>query len=186
MGNDYVDPNGPAQGGAPPKKGMSWILILAIVAVGCLGLVCVVGIVAAIAIPNLISARQRGNEMAAIGSLKTISTMEMLFKEGDKDQNGKLDYGTLAQLGETGLVDTVLAGGVKQGYFFTCQPGTDPEKVFWAMARPALPGTTGSRVFYTNQDGFVFYIQVGRDAKDVPVPDPTTGAPPEGAVRLGQ
>ncbi len=182
---DYIDPNGPAQGGQPPKKGMSWMLIILLALAGCLGITCILGIIASIAIPSLLTARKHGQEAAAIGNLRTIVICESLFKEGDKDHNGKLDYGTLKQLGDTGLVDSILASGTKQGYIFEAQPGADNEKVFWAWARPALPGTTGGRVFYTNQAGVIYYVNVDRDSAITP-PDPATGEPPPGTVPIGR
>ena len=40
------------------------------------------------------------------------------MSEGDKENDGNLDYGTLRELGEAGLIDAVLASGTKEGYLF--------------------------------------------------------------------
>src|SRR5262245_33825620 len=53
-------------------------------------------------------ARILGNEFFAITMLRSIATAETVFREGDKDGNGKRDYGTLAQLSQAKLVDAVL------------------------------------------------------------------------------
>lgn len=108
-------------------------------------------IAAAITVPNLVEARIHSNYSAAIGSLKAISSAQYLFREGDKDFDGVLDYGTLGELGEQNLVDSVLAGGVKQGYEFKVQP-TSPF-TWWAMARPCL----GDDVYlFTNHTGVIY------------------------------
>jgi Ca-activated chloride channel family protein len=105
-----------------------------------------------------ISTRQHGNEAAAIGALKTLATSQSIYREGDKDQNGNLDYGTLEELARTGLVDSVLGAGTKQGYQFEVHKSTkNPEYLWFAVARPTTPGSTGDRFFYTNQAGVIFY-----------------------------
>jgi hypothetical protein len=143
-----------------PKKGLSTgVIVLIVIAIGAVVLVpCIIAMIAAIAIPNLIQARKHANEHAAIGALKTIRTCEAIFREADKDKNGVLDYGSLAQFGQTGLVDSVLASGTKQGYLFEAKASVATSEFLWfATARPAVPGTTGERYFCTNQSGVIFY-----------------------------
>ena len=115
-------------------------------------------VIAAIAVPNLIEARKQGNEAAAIGALKTISTSQMLYREGDKDADGELDYGTLTELGQHDLIDSVLASGTKQGYFFEVRVSPDNPEFEWAaIANPAVPGTTGDRAFFISHMGVVYF-----------------------------
>jgi hypothetical protein len=172
-------PAAPASGGT--SKVFMVVVVVCVVLFACVALT---AIVAAISIPNLIQARKHGNEASAIGAMRTIGTSEAIFREGDKDQNGKLDYGSLSQLSSTSLIDSVLGSGTKQGYIFQVKPGKDAEKTFWAMAKPMLPGTTGDRVFYTNQDGAIYYIVVKDNSTAIPSPDPDTGEPPTAAARL--
>jgi hypothetical protein len=109
-------------------------------------------------VTGLIAPRKNGNESAAIGALKTIGTSEAIFREGDKDGNGVLDYGSLELLSKTGLVDSVLGSGTKQGYVFSAHVSTKtPEFLWYATAFPATPGTTGDRYFFINQSGVIFY-----------------------------
>ena len=61
-------------------------------------------------------------------------------------------YGTIAVLGSGELIDTVLATGTKQGYFFVVTP---TPAGFSAVARPSDPGKTGTRVFSVDQGGVV-------------------------------
>lgn len=144
----------PQQSSGGGKVVMIIVILLAVLG----GLCAIISIVAAIAIPNLIEARKHGNEAAAIGGLKTISNAQTLFREGDGDQDGTLDYGSLDQLSQVGYVDTVLGGGLKQGYEFEVEVvPQDPQFRWWAIARPAVPGTTGDRFFYTDETGIIYY-----------------------------
>lgn len=134
------------------KKGFTLIELMIVIAI--------IAIIAAIAIPNLIEARKHGNEAAAVGALKTITTSQSLFREGDKEQDLNFDYGTLAEMSAQQLVDGVLGSGTKQGYLFQCNYGTQTSEFLWfAVANPAVPTTTGDRYFCTNQAGVVFYTQ---------------------------
>lgn len=135
------------------KKGFTLIELMIVIAI--------IAIIAAIAIPNLIEARKHGNEAAAIGALKTITTAQSLFREGDKEQDLNFDYGNLAELSGTQLVDGVLGSGTKQGYQFEVDYGSTTSEFLWfAVANPAVPTTTGDRYFCVNQAGVVFYTQL--------------------------
>src|SRR5262249_43257560 len=112
--------------------------------------IAIIAFIAAIAIPNLVSARKHGNETAAIGALKTLQTCQTIFREGDKDGNGRLDYGSLPQLSAAHLVDQVLGSGTKQGYLFRTGASTSTSEFLWfATANPILAGMTGDRYFET-------------------------------------
>lgn len=154
---------GPRRGGeGPPAEGRSSkSIVLIVVAVLALGMCGVFGIIAAIAVPNLIQARKHGNEAMAIGALKTMSTAQVLFREGDKDDDKVLDYGDLDELGATNLIDPVLASGLKGGYAFECAPGDEREYTWMAVANPIQPGKTGDRAFATNHTGVIYYVQGG-------------------------
>src|SRR5205807_8887790 len=58
-------------------------------------------VIVAISLPNLVSSRKHRNERDAIGALKSIATSEAVFREGDKEVDGNLDYGMLSELGNT-------------------------------------------------------------------------------------
>ncbi|MBL4849234.1 MAG: DUF1559 domain-containing protein [Planctomycetes bacterium] len=103
-------------------------------------------------------ARILGNEATAIGALKTISVAQTLFREGDKERDGILDYAQgLGELGATHLIDKVLASGKKQGYrFVVCHSSTAPEFLWMAVASP-LDSSKGMRHFAVNHEGVVFH-----------------------------
>jgi prepilin-type N-terminal cleavage/methylation domain-containing protein len=132
------------------KKGFTLIELMIVIAI--------IAIIAAIAIPNLIQARKHGNEASAIGALKTTATAEAIFREGDKEKDGNLDYGMLSELNNTQMIDSVLGSGTKQGYFFfACYSFKTSEFLWFAAANPAINGTTGDRYFSTNQAGVIYY-----------------------------
>jgi hypothetical protein len=152
----------------PPvsRAGAGAGVVTIIIVVSICALLGFVGLVAAIAIPNLIEARKSGNEASAIGCLKTITTAEVMHLEADKDMDGVRDYGTLAELGNETLIDPVLATGRRQGYVFTISTaaGTGRDAGlprFAATADPQTPGTTGDRYFGVDETGAIYY-SVGR------------------------
>ncbi len=116
--------------------------------------IAIIAIIAAIAIPNLIEARKGSNEAAAIGALRTITTSQALFREGDKDKNGTLDYApSLEALEKVGLIDRVLASGTKQGYLYRVEQAD--ELRFSATATPVTPGKSGDRSFFVDESGVI-------------------------------
>jgi prepilin-type N-terminal cleavage/methylation domain-containing protein len=63
--------------------------------------IAIIGIIAAIAIPNLVSARLNSNEAAAIATVRSIVTAQSQFQTGsraDENGNGLGEYGTLGEM----------------------------------------------------------------------------------------
>jgi RNA polymerase sigma-70 factor (ECF subfamily) len=99
-------------------------------------------------------------EAAAIGALRTLTTAQALFREGDKDQDNVLDYApSLLDLERCGLIDVALGSGRKQGFDFRIEGASD---FTWsATADPSVPGVTADRHFFVDESGVIRFSTTG-------------------------
>jgi prepilin-type N-terminal cleavage/methylation domain-containing protein len=143
------------------QKGFSLIELLLVVAV--------ILIVSAIAVPNFMRSRMRANEANAVAAIRVIHTSAVTYATTYSD------LGFPAQLTNLGganpctatstsacLIDDVMAQGTKEGYSYVWTgDGLTPSVGFTLTGTPQVVGTSGQRMFCTDQVGTIFYDPSG-------------------------
>ena len=107
------------------------------------------GLVFAIAIPNLLASYRAANEGSAMSTMRTIAAAEHTY------QSIEMKFGTLQELAAGGLVDEKLASGTKNGYTFTVTIDNENPGAFEVTGVPETYGKTGTRSFYVDQTGVI-------------------------------
>jgi type IV pilus assembly protein PilA len=142
------------------QKGFSLIELLIVVAI--------IGIIAAIAVPNLLQSKAAANEASAIASVRNLVTAQITYFS----TKGAGTYGDMAALTTQGLIDNVLGAGTKDGYAFALT-GAGATDDFTIVGTPTTVGKTGYRGFYGDATGVIRY-------------DPSGAAPNSGSAALGK
>jgi prepilin-type N-terminal cleavage/methylation domain-containing protein len=152
------------------QRGFSLIELLIVVAI--------IGIIAAIAVPNMIKSQQATHETAAIENLKAVGQGQALYSV----TKGHGKYATLQELGADSDIDGGLAQGTRSGYVFTSDPVNvdSGPGMYDSTAKPQSTGRFGSgnRSFGSNETNVVFEAPGLIDLKGTPADrNPQGGTP---------
>ena len=143
------------------EKGFSLIELLLVVAV--------ILIISAIAVPNFLRARLRANETSAVASLRSITTAAFTYTTTYPDLGFPATLATLgganpctASPTQACMIDNALAQGTKGGYSFVWTgDGATPSVTFTLTGAPQVIGSSGERMFCTDQTGVIRYDPSG-------------------------
>lgn len=130
--------------------------------------VVIIGVIAAIAIPNLLASRRAANEGATISALRTIHSGQMTYASSYGGGNyagtvAGLDGVGLSQLGAVYIVDAVLASGTKSGFVYTTGTTTNSPTAIATFCTRSVPAintgynATGTRCYGIATDGVIMY-----------------------------
>ena len=156
--------------------------------------VAIIGIIAAIAVPGLLRARQSGNEASAIGSVRAINSGETAYASscgggGFAQSNADLAKGPAggAAFISPDLEKADVAATAKSGYIIDVNDNADAANadvlpaastcnvsaaasraMYHVVANPAAPGQTGTRRFASDHRGTIYYSNTAAIANPIP------------------
>ena len=156
--------------------------------------VAIIGIIAAIAVPGLLRARQSGNEASAIGSVRAINSGETAFASScggggyaqSNDDLYKAPAGG-APFISPDLENADVAATAKSGYTVdiadnadagnrdvlvaasTCNASAAASRaMYYVGADPVSRGQTGTRSFASDHKGTIYYSNTAAVANPIP------------------
>jgi type IV pilus assembly protein PilA len=139
------------------QRGFSLIELLIVVAI--------ILVIAAIGIPSFLAAKIAANESAAVQETRSISTAQVAYLStyGPGYAASLIDLsdsaGPTSSPTNAGLIDSVLASGMKSGYSYNYLPLSPDSSGNYANysinTNPKTVGITGRRYFFTDQSAVI-------------------------------
>ena len=129
------------------SRGFSLIELLMVVSV--------IGLLAALAVPNLVQSKKAANEASAIAAIRELTTAQMTYSA----TVGSGSFGSMASLQDAGFIDSGLGSGTKDGYNYTVT--ATGSTAFTLTAVPISSGLTGERGFYCDETAVIRYTTDG-------------------------
>ena len=156
--------------------------------------VAIIGIIAAIAVPGLLRARQSGNEASAIGSVRAINSGETAYASSCGGGGYAQSNADLAKAPAGGapfispdLEKADVNATAKSGYVIdvnnnahadnrdvlvaasTCNVSAAASRAMYhVVANPVSPGQTGTRRFASDHRGTIYYSNTAAIANPIP------------------
>lgn len=128
--------------------------------------VVIIGVIAAIAIPNLMASRRAANEGSAISDLRMYHSAQMTYAtslgRGSFAGSTTLNTDAFNQLGAAGIIDSLIAAGTKSGYTFSglkVDASGSTQASFCGRAIPIVADgltATGPRNLAISTDGVIY------------------------------
>ena len=125
------------------NKGFSLIELMIVVLV--------IGIIAALSMPNLSKSKMAAHESSAISGMRTLVTAQITYAT----RSGSGDFAPdLATLQSANLIDSVMGSGTAEAYSYSLS-GSGVQ--YTIDARPLIYGSSGIRSFFTDESGAIRY-----------------------------
>jgi type IV pilus assembly protein PilA len=130
------------------QRGFSLIELLIVVAI--------IGIIAAIAIPNLMATRRAANEASAISAVRTISSAEATYRHttGQGTNYTDLDGLQAQDMIDSALSNATTAATAKSGYVYAITLPADLSN--FVVGTAPVNTNAGSRRFSSDMPGVIY------------------------------